>query len=82
MAILLNGNYYRISKEDIKAYLSNVKYNIYKDAETRQTWLSEFDIAPQENSQVEITEEFLNSVVTNLYAELKKLEKFNWWIDC
>jgi hypothetical protein len=35
MALDLNGNYYRISKENIKQNLENVLFNIYKDKETR-----------------------------------------------
>ena len=70
MALELNGNYYRISKENIKQNLENVLFNIYKDKDTRlNPW--KFDITPQENKKVEISDEFLNKVITELYTKLK-----------
>jgi hypothetical protein len=56
-------------------------FNIYKDKETRlNPWI--FDIAPQENKKVEISDEYLNSIITELYNNLKKLTDFKDSKDC
>lgn len=80
MALELNGNYIRISKENVKANLEKVLYNTYKDKQTREN-PSQFDLFPQMNTMIEISDEFLNSVVTTLYSELKKTPEFENALD-
>lgn len=82
MALNLNWRYYRINKEFVRQILEDVRYHVYKDQETRINWLDEFDMAPERNTKVEISDEFLNSVIANLYDLVKQQSEFEGATDC
>lgn len=69
-------NYVKINKEYLRQLLSNAHFHTYESQVVRDSGLGEFQTAPESSTTIVVTDEFLDTVVTNLYGFLKETDQF------